>query len=98
MRALARNKSLVASLELDGVISRLDLSKEPSDTKRPSYSDLYPMGWVADTQAEVHRETIHKIVHWPLGQDNRARNTALFKSSNFYFYSLITEWLVCFFL
>jgi len=72
MRSLARDQNLVKSLELEGLISRLDLSKEPSETRRPSYSDLYPAGWGPDSQEElVHREALTKIVHWPIDHNNK---------------------------
>ena len=72
MRSLARDQNLVKSLELEGLISRLDLSKEPSETRRPSYSDLYPIGWGPDSQAElVHKEAFTKIVHWPVDHNSK---------------------------
>ena len=72
MRALARNESLVAGLELEGLMSRLDLSKEANEIRRPSYDDLYPDGWGDHTREELeHREAIHRIVHWPMDHNNK---------------------------
>ena len=72
MREIARNQSLVKSLELEDLMSRLDLSKDSADTQRPSYADLYPQGWRKDALAELqHREAVHKIVHWPVDKDNK---------------------------
>ena len=71
MRALSRNHNLVKTLELEGLMSRLDLS---TSSQRPFYTDLYPEGWRRDTTAEVlHREAVHKIVHWPVDESNKVK-------------------------
>jgi len=71
MRALSRNHNLVKTLELEGLMSRLDLS---TASHRPFYSDLYPEGWGRDTTAEVlHREAVHRIVHWPVHESNTVK-------------------------
>jgi len=72
MRALAQDENLVKTLELEGLISRLDLSSDSSETRRPSYKELYPAGWATDTQAElVHREALTKIVNWPIDHNRK---------------------------
>ena len=72
MKALARNPKLVKSLELEELLSRLDLLKDPCDSRRPSYNELYPTGWARNTQTELrHREAVHKIVHWPALHNNK---------------------------
>ena len=69
MKALSRNQNLVRTLELEGLMSRLDLS---TPSRRPFYTDLYPEGWGGDTTAEVlHREAVQKIVHWPVYESNK---------------------------
>ena len=66
LKALAVDPNIVTSLELHELMSRLDLSKDESESRRPSYDELYPDGWAWDKQAELrHREAVHKIVHWP---------------------------------
>ena len=75
MRALAQDENLVKTLELEGLISRLDLSSDSSETRRPSYKELYPAGWATDTQAElVHREALTKIVNWPIDHNRKVNN------------------------
>ena len=62
-------------LELEDLMSRLDLSKDSTDTQRPSYTDLYPQGWGRDALAELqHREAVHKIVRWPVDEDNKVNS------------------------
>jgi hypothetical protein len=61
-----KNTALVTSLDLSTLLSRLDLSKEESDTRRPVYDKLYPDSWVGDQQAEGrHKEAFLKMIHWP---------------------------------
>ena len=68
---MSSNPDIVTSLDLHGLLSRLDLSAGVSDTRMAAYEDLYPDGWVGDRQAEGrHRELVHKIVNWPKDDKN----------------------------
>ena len=72
MKVLATNSNLVQSLELEELLSNLDLSKDASYSRRPSYNELYPTGWARNTHTELrHREAVHKIVHWPALHNNK---------------------------
>jgi hypothetical protein len=74
MKALSMKPSLVKSLEIEDLMLRLDLSKDPSDSRRPSYNELYPTGWARDKHSELkHREAIHKIIHWPASDNNKVK-------------------------
>ena len=76
MKALSMNPDLVKSLEIEDLMTKLDLSKDPSDCRRPSYNELYPTGWARDQHTEIrHREAIHKIVHWPSSDKNKVEDT-----------------------
>ena len=66
VKSLLRNTELVTSLDLSAMLSRLDLSKEVSDTRRPVNDKLYPNNWVGDQQAEGrHKEAFLKMINWP---------------------------------
>ena len=66
------NPDLVKGLEIEDLMSRLNLSTDPSDSRRPSYNELYPTGWARNTHTELrHREAVHKIVHWPALNNNK---------------------------
>ena len=65
------NPDIVTNLDLSGLLSRLELSGNVSDTRMPAYEDLYPDRWAGDRQAEGrHRDSIHKIVNWPTDDKN----------------------------
>jgi hypothetical protein len=72
MKALATNANIVKSLELEELLSKLDLSKDQSYSRRPSYNELYLTEWARNTHTELrHREAVHKIVHWPALNNNK---------------------------
>ena len=98
MRALAQDENLVKTLELEGLISRLDLSSDSSETRRPSYKELYPAGWATDTQAElVHIEALTKIVNWPIDHNRKVNNQGKYWLTIATVFSLTTKWLACYF-
>jgi len=66
VHSLLEDSSLMASLDMSSVLSRLDLSKTSADTRRPAYDNLYPHNWVGDQQNERrHREAFIKLTSWP---------------------------------
>ena len=68
--AISSNPDIMASLDLQGLMSRLDLSEGVA--RMEEYEELYPDGWAGDEQAEMrHREAVSKIVNWPKGDDNK---------------------------
>ena len=68
---MSNNPDIVTSLDLHGLLSRLDLSRGVSDTRMAEYEDLYPDGWAGDRLAERrHREAVSKIVNWPADDTN----------------------------
>ena len=70
------NPDLVKSLEIEELTSRLDLSKDPSESRRRSYNEQYPTGWARNQHTEIrHRESVHKIVHWPASDNNKVEET-----------------------
>ena len=76
MKELSMNPDLVKGLEIEDLMSRLDLSKNASDSRRPSYNELYPTGWARNKHNELrHREAVHKIVHWPASDNNKVKDT-----------------------
>ena len=61
---MSRNQDIMTSLDLEGLLSRLDLSEGPA--KMAEYEELYPGGWAGDDEAERrHSEAVAKIVSWP---------------------------------
>ena len=66
------NPDIVSSLDLQGLVSRLDLTRWHGEGKRMAeYEDLYPDGWAGDEEAERrHREAVHKIIRWPVDDHN----------------------------
>ena len=65
---MSSNQDIVTSLDLHGLLSKLDLS----DRRISAYEDLYPDGWAGDRQAEEkYRDAVCKIVHWPTDDMNR---------------------------
>ena len=47
------NPDIVSSLDLQGLVSRLDLTRWHGEGKRMAeYEDLYPDGWAGDEEAE----------------------------------------------
>ena len=70
--ALSSNQDIMASLDLDGLMSRLDLSEGPA--RMAEYEELYPDGRAGDEDAESrHREAVGKIVNWPKDHENKVR-------------------------
>ena len=68
---MSSNQDIVNSLDLHGLLSRLDLSRGVSGARMASYEDLYPEGWAEDRLAEGrHREAVYKIVNWPKDEKN----------------------------
>eukprot|EP00092_Neocalanus_flemingeri_P023610 GFUD01025604.1.p1 GENE.GFUD01025604.1~~GFUD01025604.1.p1 ORF type:complete len:567 (+),score=140.62 GFUD01025604.1:112-1812(+) len=68
---MSSNLDIVTSLNLHGLLSRLDLSKGVSNTRMAAYEDLYPDGWAGDRGAERrHKEAVYKIVNWPRDDEN----------------------------
>jgi len=69
---ISRDPKTVNSLGLEELLSRLDLSKNVEETRRPEYKELYPENWVADAKIrEQHQETVNKIVRWPRDENNQ---------------------------
>jgi hypothetical protein len=67
--AMSSNQDMMTSLDLEGLMSRLDLSEGP--TRMAEYEEIYPDGWAGDEQAEMkHREAVSKIVSWPKDEEN----------------------------
>ena len=72
MREIAEDKVFVDSLEIESLLLQLDLNKTNAETRRPSYTQIYPSGWAQDREIESnHQEAMHKIVHWPLDSNNK---------------------------
>ena len=70
--ALSSNQDIMISLDLEGFMSRLDLSEGPA--RMAEYEELYPDGWAGGEEAERrHREAVSKIVNWPKDDDNKVR-------------------------
>ena len=66
---MSSNQDMMTSLDLEGLMSRLDLSDGPA--RMAEYEELYPDGWAGDEQAEMrHREAVSKIVSWPKDDEN----------------------------
>ena len=66
VKSLLKNTDLVKDLNLSSMLSRLDISKDASDTRKPAYEELYPTSWVGDQQAErQHKEAFLKMNNWP---------------------------------
>ena len=66
MKALSQDSVLVNSFDLQGMLLRVNLSKNSQETRKPSYQDLYPVGWVKDHEAQkVHKDSLLKMVTWP---------------------------------
>ena len=69
---MSNNQDMMPSLNLEGLMSRLDLSEGPA--RMAEYEELYPDGWAGDEEAERrHREAVSKIVNWPKDDDNKVR-------------------------
>ena len=61
----------IVSLDIQGLLSRLNLSRGVAGTKMAEYEDLYPAGWAGDEKAETrHREAVRKITSWPRNKEN----------------------------
>eukprot|EP00091_Calanus_sinicus_P017419 TRINITY_DN37650_c0_g1_i1.p1 TRINITY_DN37650_c0_g1~~TRINITY_DN37650_c0_g1_i1.p1 ORF type:complete len:188 (+),score=31.30 TRINITY_DN37650_c0_g1_i1:66-566(+) len=72
MKELSKNPNLVKGLEIEDLVSRLDLSMDPSVSRRPSYDELYPAGWARNRLTEfIHREAVIKIMHWSASDDKK---------------------------
>ena len=70
--ALSSNQDIMISLDLEGFMSRLDLSEGPA--RMAEYEELYPDGWAGGEEAERrHREAVSKIVNWPKDDGNKVR-------------------------
>ena len=68
---MSSNQDFVTSLDLRGLLSRLDLSRGVSGTRMASYAELYPEGWAGDRLVEGrHRESVNKLVNWPRDDKN----------------------------
>ena len=68
---MSSNPDIVNSLDIQGLLSRLDLSRGVAGTKMAEYEDLYPAGWAGDEKAETrHREAVRKITSWPRNKEN----------------------------
>ena len=66
MKALSEDSVLVNSFDLHGMLLKGNLSKDSQETRKPSYEDLYPVGWVEDQQAQmIHKDALLKMVTWP---------------------------------
>ena len=67
--AMSSNQDMMTSLDLEGLMSRLDLSD--GQARMAEYEEIYPDGWAGDEQAEMrHREAVSKIVSWPKDEEN----------------------------
>ena len=72
---MSRNGDIVTSLDLHSLMSRLDLSKDVSNTVMPAYEELDPDSRVGDGQTqEMYRAAVHKIINWPRDDDNMVGN------------------------
>ena len=68
---MSSNPDIVTSLDLHGLLSRLDLSRDVSEKRMPVYEDIYPDGWAWDRLAEKRlKDAVHKIVNWPTDHKN----------------------------
>ena len=66
---MSRNQEIMTSFDLEGLMSRLDVSEGPA--RMAEYEELYPDGWAGDEEAERrHREAVSKIVSWPKDDEN----------------------------
>ena len=85
--ALSSNPEIMNSLDLEGLMSRLELSEGPA--RMADYEELYPDGWAGDEQAEIrHREAVSKIVSWPKDEENTV-------GYEFMLAQCICEWFYC---
>ena len=83
MKELSLSPDLVKDLGIEDLMSRLDLSRDQSDSRRPSYDELYPTGWARNKHAEFrHREAVHKIVHWPASDNNKVKDMQYTKGTS----------------
>ena len=68
---MSSNQDIVTSLDLHGLLSRLNLSRRVCSTRMVTYEDLYPEGWAGDRLVEGrHRESVNKLVNWPRDDKN----------------------------
>ena len=74
---ISKDQETIQSLALSDLLSRLDLSKDISDTRMPTYEDLYPEGWLSNRESqEKHQEIVRKIVNWPIDDNYKVRYTS----------------------
>ena len=72
MKALSEDSVLVNSFDLHGML----LKANSQETRKPSYEDLYPAGWMEDQQAQmIHKDALLKMVTWPTYGVTKNKNT-----------------------
>ena len=72
MVKISKDPGTMNSLALHDLLSRLDLSKGVSDTRIPTYEDLYLANWFTDRHTQLkHQEAVTKILNWPRDDNNR---------------------------
>jgi hypothetical protein len=75
---ISKDQETIQSLALSDLLSRLDLSKDISDTRMPTYEDLNPEGWLSNRESqEKHQEIVRKIVNWPIDDNYKVRYTSI---------------------
>ena len=63
---MSKDTDTVTSLDLSGLMSRLDLTKNVSHTNMPAYEELYPDKLEGEKQdQEKYRDSLNMILNWP---------------------------------
>ena len=74
MVKISKDPDTMESLALHDLVSRLDLSKEMSDTQMPTYENVYQETLVGDkTAKQKHRDFANQMLKWPRDDDNKVR-------------------------
>ena len=80
VQCISGNPDIVSALDLSDILSRLDLSKDVTDTRMPTYEELYPANWAGDrAKEEMHKKVVLNILSWPRGENNLV---SLYKTLN----------------